>query len=400
MGVRKSLKLTGTWVETVVSGVPSEEGRVVPLRTVRSGFVDSSKPMTPLDADLVGSRILVVDDEDANIRLLERILDRAGYRRVRGLTDPHEAIDDFDAFGADLVLLDLNMAPLDGFGVMSRIRARLEPGTYLPIMMLTADDSPVTRKRALASGASDFLTKPYDPVEVLLRVRNLLETRRNHLRLQDMNTALEQGVRLQMIELEEAREDIVDCLGRAAEYRDDATGEHTRRVGDLSALLAARLGLGDDQVELMRRAATLHDIGKIGIPDRILLKPGRLTPEEFEVMKTHTTIGARILSGSRSPVLKLAREVALTHHERWDGEGYAGLQGDEIPLSGRIVAVADTFDALTHRRPYKEAWSEERAIAEVDAERGRQFDPVVVDAFLAIMRQRGHAAFVERPCPS
>ena len=343
--------------------------------------------MTPLNATLVGHRILIVDDEPANVRLLERVLEKGGYRAVRSTTDPCEAVELFDDFAPDLVLLDLNMSPLDGFAVMEHIRGRLPAGTYLPILVVTADLSPQTRRRVLASGARDFLTKPFDPDEILLRIRNLLETRYLHLRLKGQNAELEEGVRTRTRELEEARTEILECLGRAAEYRDDATGEHTQRVGDLSGRIALRLGLSSAESALIARAATLHDIGKIGIPDHILLKPGKLSPEEFEIMKTHTRIGARILSGSRSPMLQLAREVALTHHERWDGQGYAGLAGDAIPLPGRIVAVADTFDALTHQRPYKPAWSIAEAMAEVERERGRQFDPDIVDAFLHIMQQ-------------
>ncbi len=344
--------------------------------------------MIPLDSDLTTARILVVDDEPANVRLLERILDRAGYRFIEGATDPRAAVALLDRFQPDLVLLDLNMKPLDGFAVMEQLRARLDDGVYLPVLVLTADVTPEARQRALSGGARDFLTKPFDAAEVLLRIRNLLETRSLHVRLRNQNAILEEGVRERTRELEEARIEILECLGRAAEYRDDATGEHTRRVGELSGRIAGQLGLTDAEVELIRRAATLHDIGKIGIPDHILLKPGKLTADEFEIMKTHTTIGARILSGSRSPMLQMAREIALTHHERWDGEGYAGLDGEAIPLPGRIVAVADTFDALIHQRPYKVAWSREDAVSEIDRERSRQFDPRVVDAFLRVMRRR------------
>ncbi len=343
----------------------------------------------PAAAELAESRILIVDDESANIRLLGRILERAGYRNVATTTDPLEAIDLFESFEPDLVLLDLNMGPLDGFGVMERLRAWITDDVYLPILVLTADMTPEARQRALSEGAKDFLTKPFDAEEVLLRIRNLLSTRLLHLRLLDQNAALEEGVRARTRELEEARIEILECLGRAAEYRDDATGEHIRRVGELSGQIALELGMPPAEAEELGRAATLHDIGKIGIPDHVLLKPGRLTPEEFEIMKTHTTIGARILSGSRSPMLQTAREIALTHHERWDGRGYAGLVGDAIPLSGRIVAVADTFDALTQQRPYKEAWSWDAAIAAIDAERGLQFDPEVIDAFLRVMRRTG-----------
>jgi putative two-component system response regulator len=185
-------------------------------------------------------------------------------------------------------------------------------------------------------------------------------------------------------ELEGSYIETFERLALAAEYRDDETGQHTRRVGRLAALLARELDLPTKKVELLERAAGLHDVGKIGIPDTILLAPRKLTTEEFEVVKTHTMIGARILSGSRSPLLAMAEEIAWSHHERWDGRGYGGLSGEEIPLYGRITTVADVFDALTHRRPYKEAWPLDEAIAEINAQRGDQFDPRVVDAFMAV----------------
>lgn len=340
-------------------------------------------------SDLTNSRILIIDDEPENIRLLDRILGRAGYHSVASTTNPLTAIELFEEFKPDLVLLDLNMSPLNGFEVLEQLRARIADEVYLPILVLTADMTHEARQRALSEGARDFLTKPFDAEEALLRIRNLLETRSLHERLRNQNAILEAGVRERTRELEEARIEILECLGRAAEYRDDATGEHIRRVGELSGLIALELGLPPAEAEELGRAATLHDIGKIGIPDHVLLKPGRLTPEEFEIMKTHTTIGARILAGSRSPVLQTAREIALTHHERWDGRGYAGLVGAEIPLSGRIVAVADTFDALTQHRPYKPAWSWDVAVAAIDDERGRQFDAEVVDAFLSVVRRTG-----------
>lgn len=353
--------------------------------------------MNRVGHDFTHSRILIIDDEPANIRLLDRILSRAGYAMIESTTDPLAAVDLFETFLPDLVLLDLNMQPIDGFAILDALVPRTAREGFLPILILTADGAPETRQRALSSGAKDFLTKPFDPGEVVLRIRNLLETRSLHLRLRGQNAELEAGVELRTQELEEARVEILECLSRAAEYRDDATGEHTRRVADLSAALAREIGVPAQEAALIRRAATLHDIGKIGIPDEILLKPGRLTPAEFDVMKQHATIGGRILDGSRSPVLQLAREVALTHHERWDGTGYpARLKGTRIPLCGRIVAVADTFDALTHRRPYKAAWSRNAAIEEVERQRGRQFDPDLVDAFHAVMRREAPVERAER----
>jgi putative two-component system response regulator len=231
-------------------------------------------------------------------------------------------------------------------------------------------------------GASDFPIKPYSQTE-LLRVWNLLEVQRHDSRLRELN--LEQQLAEGTRDLEQARLEMLVHLALAAEYRDDDTQEHAWRVGRTSGLLALALGFPDTQVELIWRAAPLHDIGKIGIPDAILLNPGKLTPTEFAVMKTHVTIGAEILAGSQSPLLRLAERIALTHHERWDGRGYPRRQrGEKIPLAGRIVAVADVFDALTHERPYKKASAVSSAVAEILSQRGRQFDPGVVDAFASL----------------
>jgi putative two-component system response regulator len=251
---------------------------------------------------------------------------------------------------------------------------------------MTADLDPATKQRALAMGAKDFVHKPFDPVDVQLRIRTLLETRFLYLRIQAQNHILEARVEERTRALEDAQLEIIERLAIAAEFRDDNTGQHTKRVGQTAALVAQQLGWSDAEVNLIRRAAPLHDVGKIGIPDTILAKPGKLTVEEFDVIKTHTGIGARILSGSRFPVLQMAEQIALTHHERWEGAGYtASMRKDSIPLTGRIVAVADVFDALTHQRPYKPAWPLSDAVAEIERQRGRQFDPKVADAFLRVM---------------
>jgi putative two-component system response regulator len=340
------------------------------------------------------AKILVVDDQPANVRLLERVLTRDGYREVAATTNPTEALELYGEFRPDLVLLDLHMPEMDGFEVLERLRELSYAEVYLPVVILTADISPEARRRALAMGAKDFLTKPFDAAEVLLRIRNLLETRRLHQRLSDQNRLLEDRVVERTRQLEEARLEILERLAVAAEYRDDDTGEHVHRVARISAMLAHVLGLSLQEVELVRRASTLHDLGKIGISDAILLKPGRLTAQEFEVIKRHSSIGAQILSGSESPLLQLAEEICLSHHERWDGSGYPGaLIGEEIPISGRIVTVADVFDALTHDRPYKQAWKVSEAIEEIERQRGRQFDPAVVDAFGHVLHRWSDGTF-------
>jgi putative two-component system response regulator len=332
----------------------------------------------------LNARILVVDDEEANVQLLERILEIAGYRNVVSTMDPRRVLGLLHTFQPDLILLDLLMPHLDGFAVMELLHSEVPIDSYLPILVLTADATPETRSRALAGGARDFLTKPLDVDEVLLRIANMLDTRFLHLQLLGEKAALEDRVQERTKELEGSYIETFERLALAAEYRDDETGQHTRRVGRLAALLARELELPTKKVELLERAAGLHDVGKIGIPDDILLVPRKLTTEEFEVVKTHTVIGARILSGSRSPLLVMAEEIAWSHHERWDGRGYGGLAGEEIPLYGRITTVADVFDALTHKRPYKEAWPLDEAIAEISRQRGDQFDPQVVDAFMTI----------------
>ena len=336
------------------------------------------------------ARILIVDDEPINVDLLRRLLERAGFSRLASTNDSREAVGLYTRFRPDLILLDLHMPHRDGLEVMDELN-QIAEASYLPILMLTGDDTPEAKREALSRGAKDFLNKPFHSDEVLLRIGTLLETRFLYLQIQSQNQILEAKVRDRTRELEAAQIEIIERLARAAEFRDDNTGQHTERVGQMAALLARQIGLSDTQVSLIRRAAPLHDVGKIGIPDSVLLKLGKLTAAEFELVKTHTTIGARILSGSRFTILRLAEEIAFNHHERWDGKGYNGISGSEIPLGGRIVAIADVFDALTQQRPYKPAWPVSDAIAEIDRQRGRQFDPALVDAFLRVIEQREQA---------
>jgi putative two-component system response regulator len=330
------------------------------------------------------ARILVVDDEDANIEILKRILLYAGFTRVECTNDSREAAAKYVEHRPDLILLDLHMPHLDGLEVMDQLNEIAE-ASYLPILILSGDLTPEARRDALSRGAKDFVNKPFQQEELLLRIKTLLETRFLYIQIQSQNQLLEAKVRERTRELVEAQIEIIERLAVAAEFRDDNTGQHTHRVGQMSALLAKQLGLTDAQVSLIRRAAELHDVGKIGVPDTILMKMGKLTPEEFEIVKTHTVIGARILSGGKFPLLRLAEEIAFSHHERWDGDGYARIRGVDVPLAGRIVAVADVFDALTQQRPYKPAWPVGEAIGEIDRQRGRQFDPGVVDAFLRVI---------------
>lgn len=334
------------------------------------------------------ARILVVDDQPANVALLQRLLEQWGYDNVVTTTDSSEVVGLCREAEPDLILLDLHMPEPNGFEVLKRLGQLTQGQVRPPVLVVTADLASDARHRALSLGARDFLTNPFDHIEVELRVGNLLEMRRLQVELESQNEALAERVRERTRDLEEARFDVLDRLALAAEYRDDDTQEHARRIGRTSGLIADGLGLGPETRELLVRAAPLHDVGKIGIPDSILLKPARLAPEEFEVIKTHAQIGADLLTGGRSPVLQLAREIALSHHERWDGTGYPnGLAGDLIAIAGRIVSVADVFDALTHTRPYKEAWPIDQAVREISGASGRQFDPAVVEAFQALDHQ-------------
>jgi cyclic di-GMP phosphodiesterase len=332
------------------------------------------------------ARILIVDDEPQNVTLLRRLLERAGFSRLETTSDSREVADLYVRFRPDLILLDLHMPHMDGLQVMDQLN-QIAEASYLPILMLTGDMSQEAKREALSRGAKDFVSKPFHTDEVLLRISTLLETRFLYLQIQNQNQMLEAKVRERTRELEAAQIEIIERLARAAEFRDDNTGQHTERVGQMAALVAKKIGQSDASVSLMRRAAPLHDVGKIGIPDAILLKLGKLTTDEFALVRTHTQIGARILSGSRFPILRLAEEIAFNHHERWDGSGYEGIVGDAIPLAGRIVAIADVFDALTQKRPYKSAWPVGEAIAEIERQRGRQFDPALTDAFLRVLEQ-------------
>jgi putative two-component system response regulator len=328
------------------------------------------------------SRILVVDDQEANALLLQAILVRAGYRSTETLTDPLAVAAECRKRPPDLLLLDWHMPERSGPEVLEDVAFLTDEPNWMPVLVLTADNAPATKRRALSLGARDFLTKPIDVAEVLLRVRNLLQTRYLRTELQLHNELLHERVHQRTCELEAAKLEMLDRLALAAEYRDDATGQHADRIGRTSELLALELRLEPAEATLIGHAARLHDIGKIGIADDLLLKPGAYSATEFDAMKQHSTIGARILSGSNNELLMLAEQIALTHHERWDGTGYPdGRAGTDIPLPARIVTVSDVFDALTHRRPYKEPWPVADAVQEIIRDSGSKFDPRVVTAF-------------------
>lgn len=335
------------------------------------------------DLEYPDSKIMVVDDEKDNLVLMDKLLKKLGYKNILTINDPFKVCQLYLEFEPDLIILDIIMPELDGYQVMEQLKKLIPQETYLPVLVLTADNTSEARLKSLWMGAKDVLTKPFDISEIFLRIRNLLKTRYLHLQLQNQNTVLEHKVMERTFELQESHLDILVRLARAAEYRDDDTGEHTWRVARISSVLAKALGLPDEHCELMLHAARLHDVGKIAIPDSVLLKPGKLTNEEFDLMKTHTTIGAEILSKGRSKLLQMAECIALTHHEKWNGFGYPKkLKEEEIPIEGRIVSIADVFDALTHDRPYKKAWPIEEAVAEIQSQSGKQFDPNVVKVFM------------------
>jgi putative two-component system response regulator len=345
------------------------------------------------EAAVKRARLLIVDDQESNTRLLESLLEVSGFTDVVSTTDSSRAVPLCIELEPDLLLLDMHMPPPDGLQVLAQLEPRRRGPARLPILVLTADTARETKRRALSLGASDFLHKPFDTIEAVLRIETLVVTRLLQVELEGQNLSLEARVRERTAELEVAQAEILERLTRAAEYRDDATGEHALRVGRIAALLARELGVTEETAELIEQAAPLHDVGKLAVSDAILLKRGDLTPIELEAMKLHAAIGAEILGGSSFPLLRLSEEIALSHHERWDGTGYpAGLEGERIPISGRIVAVADALDSLTHRRPHQQAVSLDQALVELQGASGTQFDPRVVDALFAVGRVSLEAA--------
>jgi len=325
-------------------------------------------------------RILVVDNHEPTVEMMEAMLRGVGYGDVASTTDPRRVLSLLAEFKADAVLLDLHMPGLDGIDVLRQILERVPDGDFLPVILFSGDISAEARDSAIAAGAADFMVKPISRTELALRLRTLL-------RLRELTARLEHEVRERVRELREADLDLANRLAAVSEYRDYPDGRHVQRVGRIAALIAQALGRSDDEIALIRYAAPLHDLGKVAVPESILLKPGALTQDEADVVKVHTTTGARMLAGSRSPILQLAEEIALYHHENWDGTGYSrDVSGNDIPLSGRIVAVADVFDALTHPRPYKQSWTTDEAVTWMESMRGRKFDPNVLDALLLLLQ--------------
>ena len=325
--------------------------------------------------------ILIVDDQMTNTMLLESILKNAGYTQVHTTQDPTQVIPLFKSLNPDLICLDIRMPDLNGFQVMGQLKI-IQTNRYLPILVLTSEEDRETRLRALESGAKDFLHKPFDKVEVLMRIRNLLEASLLNKAVSQQNESLEQIVKIRTQELKETQFEVVHRLARAAEHRDNETGSHIIRLSHYATLIGRTCGMTEEECDILFHATPMHDVGKLGIPDRILLKPGKLDDEEWEIMKQHTIIGAHLLSGSQSPVLQMGEIIALTHHEKWDGSGYPNrISGEDIPLVGRICAIADVFDALLSKRCYKEAWPLDQTLEKIRSLSGSHFDPHLVNVF-------------------
>jgi putative two-component system response regulator len=331
---------------------------------------------------LKDAAILIVDDQETALTATEALFESWGYANVVGTSDPTRAVELAHQISAELVILDLHMPGGGGFGLIEALVSRNGGGEPPAVMIVSGDVSVEARERALGLGAKDFLIKPFGTEEARIRVKNLLETRALHKQLLTRGNLMEHRLAERTSQLRDARLDVLQRLALAGEYRDDSTHEHPQRVGRTAAALARAAGLDDDRGFEIRHAAPLHDIGKIGIPDSVLLQPGRLGSDDFELMKTHTVIGKDILAGSGSPLLDAGAEIAVTHHERGDGAGYpAGLAGEAIPISGRLVAVADTFDAITHKRPWREARPLITALEEMAGLAGTQLDPQLLRCF-------------------
>lgn len=364
---------------------------------------DSSSSVVTLRTLDKSAKIMIVDDEPLNVMTYRQHLRMEGYENFVTTSNAREALHLLRNERPDVLLLDIRMPEISGLDILRVIG--LDPLLqHIPVLILTAAADPATRKEALDLGASDFLQKPIDPNELLPRVRNAVVIKKHFDMASSEATRLELQIERRTRQLEATRQQLILCLARAAEHRDNDTGNHVIRVGRYTSIIARQMGYPDNRLEMLEQAAQLHDVGKIGIPDSILFKPGKLAFDEYElikrhcalgrqiiepisekewnILKTHTRIGESMLHVRSSSLLMLAARIAQTHHERWDGHGYPlGLQGQDIPLEGRIVAVADVFDALSSKRPYKEPFPREKCFEILMEGRGSQFDPSVIDAF-------------------
>ena len=382
----------------------------VPTETPERVKVDS----VSLSADrsaLRSCKIMIIDDEPLVIRVVKRFLAGEGFTNFVTIEDSRNAMEAIKRESPDVVLLDIMMPNVTGLDIL-RQRQKDQSLMLVPFIILSATSENQVKREALSFGATDFLSKPVDASDLTVRVQNSLMVKRHHDHIANYATELEDQVRARTQQIARSREQIIHCLARAAEYRDNETGEHVIRVGKVCAVIADELGFGANYCHQIELAAQLHDVGKIGIPDSVLLNPGKLSQAEFEVMKKHCALGCQImeplaetmdpLTESQaaqvrehakvggliiqdvdSPMLELAAIIARTHHEKWDGSGYPnGLKGDQIPIEGRICCCADVFDALSSERPYKPKFPLQKCLEIMISERGTRFDPIVLDAFL------------------
>jgi putative two-component system response regulator len=377
----------------------------------------------PIVPNLAKARIAIVDDEPLNIQVAQKYLENAGYRNFITTSDALTALELLQRERPDVLLLDVMMPQVSGLEILRALKAD-EATCRMPVLVLTVVNEARTKYEAINLGATDFLNKPVDPHDVVPRVKNALVAKLYQDELARENLRLEREVQNRVSELAHSRRQVVHCLARAAEYRDDDTGRHVVRVGLYAGLIARHLGFDEEYVELLEMAAQLHDLGKLAIPDSILHHPGKLNPEQVEEMRKHCGIAKKIMQPlaeeewrilrthvarydspvqatptkgaltadapvepipstlPRSSLLTLATTIAQTHHEWWDGSGYPlGLAGDDIPIEGRMTAVADVYDALSSRRPYKDAYETQKCFAMLEAKRGTHFDPRVLDIF-------------------
>ncbi|TWU08131.1 HD domain-containing phosphohydrolase [Stieleria varia] len=355
--------------------------------------------------ELRAAKIAVIDDEEVNVRIAVRHLRDAGFVNVVSITDSRKAIEMLKSELPDAILLDICMPQVSGIDLL-RIKRSVPKIARIPAIILTASTDREVKRQALDLGAHDFLTKPLDPSDLVPRLRNAVVTKKYIDHIAKEKATLAEMVHRRTSELESSRQQLILSLARAAEHRDNETGNHVIRVGRFAGIIARELGWKEDQTAMLEQAAQLHDVGKIGVPDSILFKPGKLEPREFDIMKKHCSWGRGIIepfSGSEfqalkaharlgesilhirsSPMLMMASRIAQTHHENWDGTGYPlGLAGEDIPIEGRITTVADVFDALSSKRPYKDPFPREKCMSILNSQRGTKFDPRILDAFFA-----------------
>ena len=374
----------------------------LPVPAVNAPLVADDAIKVERQKEIPAGKIMIVDDEIANVMVAKKLLSQAGHTDFETTTDSTLAINLVHTSEPDVLLLDINMPNVDGISILSQIRGT-EKFKHLPVLILTANQHSEVKLRCLELGATDFLIKPIDPMELAPRVRNALQSKMYHDQLRRHAEQLEEIVRRRTKDLENSRREVIYCLARAAELRDNDTGNHVIRVGRYAGIIARNLQMSEHFVRDLELAAQLHDVGKIAIPDSILLKPGKLEPEEYEVIQGHVKHGRQIIkpfighdahlmrshvqSGTEiladgSSLMRLAATIAQTHHEKFDGTGYPiGLAGEDIPIEGRITAVADVFDALSSERPYKKAMPREKCFEILEEGRGAHFDPQVLDAF-------------------